>query len=224
MQPVEHQVRLQPEDPAPAYVQVERQVRVAVASGRDETVRIWDLATGSPIGDALTGHTDLVAAVACTQLDGRPIAVTSGRDQAVRIWDLTTGTSLGLLPGHTGPVTAVACAPLDDRPIAVTGSWDHTVRIWDLTSGIVIDLLTGHTGPVTAVACAQLDGRLCALTSGRDRTVQIWDLRTRLRIGRITLPADVEAVTGTPAGDIVAAFGWDIVLLEHSTEPPAENG
>lgn len=115
-------------------------------------------------------------------------------------------------------MTAVACTQLDDRPIAVTGSWDHTVRIWDLTSGIAIDLLTGHTGSVTAVACTQLDGRPSALTSGRDHTVRIWDLRTRLCTGRIDLPSEAEAVTGTAAGDILAAFGWDIVLLERSAE------
>ncbi|MGH3812917.1 MAG: hypothetical protein ACRDUV_10730, partial [Pseudonocardiaceae bacterium] len=164
------------------------------------------------------GHTDLVTALACAYLDDRPIAVTSSRDHTVRIWDLATGTPIGLLTGHTGPVTAVASAQLDNHPIAVTGSWDHTVRIWDLTSGIPLGLLTGHTGPVTAAACAQLDGRPIALTSSRDRTVRIWDLRTRLRIDRIDLPRDVKAATGTPAGGIMVAFGWDIVLLERSTD------
>jgi WD40 repeat protein len=136
----------------------------------------------------------------------------------VRIWDLTTGTRIGLFSGHSGPVTAVACAQLDGRPIAISGSWDHTVRVWDLISGIAIDLLTGHTGPVTAVTCAQLDGRPSAITSGRDHTVRVWDLRTRLQIDRIELPGDVEAVTDTPAGGIVAAFGWDIILFERSME------
>ncbi|PZS37892.1 MAG: hypothetical protein DLM62_16795 [Pseudonocardiales bacterium] len=125
---------------------------------------------------------------------------------------------MGLFPGHTGPVTAVACTHLDGQPIAVTGSWDYTVRIWDLASGIPLSLLTGHTGPVTAVACTHLDDRPIAITSGRDHTVRIWDLRTRLRIDQIDLPSDVKAVTGTPAGGIVAAFGWDIVHLERSTE------
>ena len=31
---------------------------VAVTGSADATVRVWDLATGAPIGDPLTGHTD----------------------------------------------------------------------------------------------------------------------------------------------------------------------
>jgi WD40 repeat protein len=160
-----------------------------------------------------------VTAVACTHLDGRAIAVTGGWDHTVRIWDLISGIPIGLFSGHNGRVTAVACGQLDGRAIAVTGGWDHTVRIWDLTSGIAIDLLTGHTGPVTAVACAHLDAHPSVVTSGRDHTVRIWDPRTRLQINRIDLPSDVKAVTVTPAGGIVAAFGGDIILLERSTEP-----
>jgi WD40 repeat protein len=115
-------------------------------------------------------------------------------------------------------VTAVACAQLDGSPIAITGSWDHTVRIWDVSTGIPLGLLSGHTNRVTAVACAQLDGSPIAITGSSDRTVRIWDVRTRRQADRIDLPSDVTAVTGTPAGGIVAAFDWDIVLLEQSME------
>jgi WD40 repeat protein len=62
-----------------------------VTGAWDDTVRVWDLTTGIPIGDPLTGHTNTVPAVACTQLDGRPIAVTGSWDRTVRVWDLTTG-------------------------------------------------------------------------------------------------------------------------------------
>ena len=91
------------------------------------------------------------------------------------------------------------------------------MRIWDLTSGIPVGLLTGHRAEVTAVACGQHDGRPTAVTSGRDHTVRIWDLRTRRPLDHIDLPGEVKAVTGTPAGGIVAAFGRDIVLLERLT-------
>jgi hypothetical protein len=42
---------------------------------------VWDLATGTPIGDPFTGHNDTVRAVAAGQLDRRPVAI-SGSDEA----------------------------------------------------------------------------------------------------------------------------------------------
>ena len=47
----------------------------AASSGsRDKTVRVWDLATGAPIGQPLTGHTSFVKSVATAQLDGDELA------------------------------------------------------------------------------------------------------------------------------------------------------
>ncbi|MEV7442944.1 hypothetical protein AB0O22_17625, partial [Streptomyces sp. NPDC091204] len=112
---------------------------VAVTTGWDKTVRVWDLATGQSVGKPLTGHTEAVYAVACTVLDGRPVAVTTGWDKTVRVWDLATGQSVGEpLTGHTGNVYAVACTVLDGRPVTVTTSQDDTVRIWDLRAQTAI--------------------------------------------------------------------------------------
>ncbi|MBV9061170.1 MAG: hypothetical protein JO296_11285 [Pseudonocardiales bacterium] len=68
------------------------------------------------------------------------------------------------------------------------------------------------------MVCTQLDGSPIAVTGGSDRTVRVWDLRMGRHTNRIGLSSDVNAVTGTPAGGIVAACGWDIVLLELSME------
>ncbi len=45
---------------------------VAVTASPDGTVRVWDLTTGTPIGDTLTGHTSEVAAVATGVLPDGP--------------------------------------------------------------------------------------------------------------------------------------------------------
>ncbi|MGH3807071.1 MAG: hypothetical protein ACRDRU_10645 [Pseudonocardiaceae bacterium] len=77
---------------------------VAVTGSWDTTVRVWDLGTGSPIGDPLTGHTDTVGAVATAVLDGRPVAVTGSWDTTVRVWDLGTGGIVRLLGVQHGVV------------------------------------------------------------------------------------------------------------------------
>ena len=61
---------------------------MVISGSGDKTVRVWDLATGHPIGTPFTGHTGTVAAVATAQLDGRPIAISGSADQTVRVWDL----------------------------------------------------------------------------------------------------------------------------------------
>ncbi|MGH3934055.1 MAG: hypothetical protein ACRDS1_03575 [Pseudonocardiaceae bacterium] len=193
---------------------------IAVTSGVDSTGRVWDLTTGTPIGDPRTGHNDAEAAVACTQLDGRPVAVAGSWSATVRMWDLTAGIPIGdPLAGDTKRVEAVACTQLDGRPVAVTGSRDATVRIWDLTTGTPIgDPLSDHTGTVMAVACVMLDGRPVAVTGSGDGTVRVWDLKTRRQIDRIEMPGGVRALAVTAGGEIVAAFGWDIVVLERTSD------
>ncbi|MDT3728051.1 caspase family protein, partial [Streptomyces sp. DSM 41972] len=127
-------------------------------------------ATGSGVSSALrntlTGHNSPVTAMACTQLDGRPIAVTGAGDGTIRLWNLTTGQPTGQpLTGHNSTVYAVACTQLDGRPTAITGGDDGTIRLWNLTTGQPTGQpLTGHNSTVYAVACTQLDGHPTAIT------------------------------------------------------------
>ncbi|SCE49771.1 WD domain-containing protein, G-beta repeat-containing protein, partial [Streptomyces sp. DvalAA-14] len=66
---------------------------VAVTGGGDGTVRIWDLASGQPVGEPLTGHNGSARAVATVVLNGRMVVVTGGGvvDGTVRVWDLASG-------------------------------------------------------------------------------------------------------------------------------------
>ena len=142
---------------------------VAVTGGRDATVRVWDLSTGAPVGEPLTGHTGPVWAVAAVVLpDGRPVAVTAGWDATVRVWDLSTGAPVGEpLTGHTGEVGAVATLVLPDgRPVAVTGSRDGTVRVWKLAAGPDAEAVIPVPGPVRALTVVCSNGRAWIVIAG----------------------------------------------------------
>jgi WD40 repeat protein len=82
---------------------------VAVTGSDDATVRVWDLNTGTPIGDPLTGHTRTVMAAATLVLpDGRPIAVTGSLDATVRVWDLERIDRMGYPLHVASDVTSIA--------------------------------------------------------------------------------------------------------------------
>ena len=73
-------------------------------------MRLWDAATGQPVGQPLTGHTDAVTSVAFSP-DGTRIA-SGSCDNTVRVWDAATGQPVGQpLTGHTDAVYSVAFSP-----------------------------------------------------------------------------------------------------------------
>jgi WD40 repeat protein len=63
---------------------------VIISSGNDHTIRVWDLASGAPIGQPLTGHASEVYDVAAAELDGRLVIISGGYDSTIRTWDLAT--------------------------------------------------------------------------------------------------------------------------------------
>ena len=95
-------------------------------------MRVWDAATGQPVGQPLTGHTDPVSE---RGVQPRRHALASGSDDnTVRVWDAATGQPVGEpLTGHTDAVCSVAFSP-DGTRIA-SGSDDKTVRVWDAATG-----------------------------------------------------------------------------------------
>ncbi len=141
-----------------------------VSGSIDRTVRRWDLA-GNPRGAPLTGHDDVVTAVAVSP-DGATI-VSAGADGTLRRWD-QDGNSLGPpLTGHDDVVTAVSFSP--DGATLASGSDDRTILLWDLDGNRLGPPLAGHDDVVTSVAFSP-DG-VHVLSGSADGTLRIWDCR-----------------------------------------------
>ncbi|MCX4766802.1 hypothetical protein OG562_38735 [Streptomyces sp. NBC_01275] len=93
---------------------------VILAGCRTETVRLWDMATGEPIGPPMTGHTSQAKAGAAGMLDGRVVVAAGGGDGNVRVWDATTGQQIGAYAFPAG-IRRLAVAP-DGRLVVGFGS------------------------------------------------------------------------------------------------------
>ncbi|KAI9770961.1 MAG: hypothetical protein M1840_002665 [Geoglossum simile] len=165
----------------------------------DETVRLWETATGS-CRSTLEGHSGNVRAVAFSP-DGQLIASTSW-DGTVRLWETATGPCRSTLEGHSGCVHAVAFSP--DGQLIASASDDETVWLWKTATGSCRSTLEGNSGSVSVVAFSP-DGQLIASASG-DKTVRLWETATGSC--RSTLEGhswNVHAVAFSPDGQLIAS-------------------
>ncbi|KAI2834289.1 hypothetical protein CBS11350_10822 [Aspergillus niger] len=137
---------------------------VASASD-DETLRLWDAATGVEERHSLQGHehsVSAVAALACSP-DGQTVASAS-YDKTLRLWDAATGVERHSLQGHKDSVTAVAFSP--DGQTVASASHDHTLRLWDAATGVERHSLHGHDiGSAVTTLSFSADG--CHLITSR---------------------------------------------------------
>ncbi|WTW92066.1 WD40 repeat domain-containing protein [Streptomycetaceae bacterium NBC_01309] len=199
---------------------------VAIIGGTRQSpneMRIWDLATGEPVGEPLTGHTTDVAAVTVTELQGRATLI-SGDDHSIIVSDLgptvasvSASTSAPTSapdtaaprprPGAGGPFGTVAVTDIDGREVAVTAAADH-MQIWDLADGSRVGAPI-RTGYLTALTVTRLDGRPVAVAAP-NQEIAIWDLSDGRELARFPTDhrAEITAIaTGEERGRQVVVTG-----------------
>jgi len=98
-----------------------------VTASNDNTARLWDAATGKPIGEPMHHENEVYSAQFSP--DGK-LVVTASKDRTARLWDAATGKSIGEPMGHEGWVVTAQISP--DGKQVLTASEDGTARLWDV--------------------------------------------------------------------------------------------
>lgn len=169
---------------------------LAVARGR--SVRLWDPATGRPLGEPFATQRHPLDDIAFSP-DGKTLA-TAGGDGAM-LWDVTSGRRTGVLKDRTAGFSSIAFSP-DGTRIATGGASGRTV-LWDTAGRRQLTALQDNAMSVRRVAFSA-DGRLLA-AAGDDGLVRLADPQVHLQIGTPT-PAG-GAVALSPDGRILATGG-----------------
>jgi WD40 repeat protein len=152
-------------------------VRLA-SSSSDQTVKLWDVATGLEVATVARKIKE-VQALAFSR-DGRWLAAENSAD-TVTLWNAATGRQVRTFSSNkpsgvssSSWVYSIAFSP--DSRLLASGLDDRTVRLWDVETGQPIRDLTAAHRSVIYVAFSP-DGRW--LASGEDsETIKIWEVAT----------------------------------------------
>lgn len=197
-----------------------------LATANRDDVRLWDAATGQPIGAPLSGNTDTHssgAVVVAFGPGGHFIAGSFGYHR-VRLWNPATGKTLGPpIPAPSGKddIRAVAFSP-DGKLLAISIS-DGNIQLWDPATGqrAGAAIRINSRSLITTLAFSP-DGRMLAGGESANGEVRLWNAITGRPIGHPLPAKEVSSVAFSPDGRILASAnsGGTVRLWDPVTGRP----
>jgi WD40 repeat protein/tetratricopeptide (TPR) repeat protein len=199
--------------------------RTVATASFDRTARLWEAATGKPIGQPLQHDAD-VRAIAFSP-NGKLVLTAAPYDQTkpAQLWDAATGAPVGEPLRHPGNVHAIAFSP--DGRVALTagGRQDNkepivkdgkvikanivqgVVQLWKTATGEPIGQPLLHDRRVQAAAFSP-DGRVL-LTAVLD-VVYLWEADTGKLLGRVVAhDSHIHALVLDPNGRFFVTASQD---------------
>jgi WD40 repeat protein/DNA-binding SARP family transcriptional activator len=185
--------------------------------GVDNTVKLWDAATGELLRTLTTPEGDVGGDVAFSP-DGKLLAASVASQ--VLVWDAATGEQRWSLPGRmAGAVQVDRIAISSDNRRLAAANVEGQPKVWDLTTGRELFTLRGHADHCEAIAFSP-DGKWLA-TGDVVGGVRLWDAVTGQLLSTLTHGGLVHGVAFSPDGRQLAAAGEDGRLLVWDTTTAA---
>lgn len=145
--------------------------KLAIAGG-DESVTVWNVATGAELNSLQHGGLESVAFMRDS------LHLCSASDQDIVLWNVDSMKAMASqLMDRRIISRCIAAAP--DKQIVAVGHPNGGITIWDIPAGKK-QLLVGHTSAVTDLTFSA-NGEMLASASG-DATAIIWDVQNLRRL------------------------------------------
>jgi len=179
-----------------------------LASGDDRgAVRVWDVATGRPVGRAISVGSphDQVRWIAWSPGGNRlAVGLASG---GVERWDVASARRLGNRI-QTSPRTVRTMAWSPNGEVLAAAGEDGTIRLWQASNGRALHTMRAADVVVEALAWSSDGTRLAS--GGSSGTVQVWDVASGAVLGRTAAQSsEVASLTWSPDGKELASGDHD---------------
>jgi WD40 repeat protein len=168
--------------------------KLYAVTGRDEAVRVWDIATGK-VEPALCTDLAWASNLAIAPAGGKLAVATGGPEPRCRLWDLRTGKELPSLEDAPDNIlfsqdgNRLACYHLNGR-----------LTVWDLAKRAALRRFDFKQKKVTACTFSA-DGRLL-ITGHPDRSFRTWDLADGKKVAEVRgHPGGIVALVCSPDGE-----------------------
>jgi WD40 repeat protein len=145
-------------------------------TGGDNTLILWDAATGRRKAGPLRGHGiregQLFPGVRAVVFSpDEKIVATGGDDRDIRLWDAVSGQALGEpMHGHNGALRALLF--IDDGQGLVSSDEFGDTRVWSVQDRRPLKILRGYAGRINGLAAV---GSHAVLSYGENGKIIQWD-------------------------------------------------
>ncbi|MDE2638013.1 MAG: protein kinase [Chloroflexota bacterium] len=139
-------------------------------SGKDSSVKLWDVETGELL-QTFEGHGRFVNYARLAP--NNEFIISTSWDGTVRMWDVASGEELRQFVGHAGNTFGIDIT--EDSSTLLTTSSDTTVRMWDIASGEEINRFEQHGDWIQEIVLGP--GESFGVSAGQDNVLRRWRIK-----------------------------------------------